>query len=140
MNRWLTQHLVALRDALRRLVASPLNTILSLVVIGTALALPSAGWVALDNLRGLTGSASGAQQISLFLTLDASKKDLGDIESHLREAKAGSWRVVPREEALKRLQASEGMSEIIASTARTANLATPAWSRTKSAASSGPSE
>ena len=116
MNRFLTQHLAALHDALRRLVAAPLNTILSLVVIGTALALPSAGWVALDNLRGLTGSAaSGVQQISLFLTLDASKKDIGDIESRLRETKAGSWRFVPREEALKRLQASEGMAEIIAS-------------------------
>ena len=115
MNRFLTQHLAALHDALRRLVAAPLNTILSLVVIGTALALPSAGWVTLDNLRGLTGSASGVQQISLFVTLDASKKDIGDIESRLREAKAGSWRFVPREEALKRLQASEGMAEIIAS-------------------------
>ncbi len=115
MNRFLTQHLAALHDALRRLVAAPLNTILSLVVIGTALALPSAGWVTLDNLRGLTGSASGVQQISLFLTFDASKKDIGDIESRLRETKAGSWRFVPREEALKRLQASEGMAEIIAS-------------------------
>ena len=115
MNRFLTQHLAALHDALRRLVAAPLNTILSLVVIGTALALPSAGWVTLDNLRGLTGCASGVQQISLFLTLDASKKDIGDIESRLRETKAGSWRFVPREEALKRLQASEGMAEIIAS-------------------------
>ena len=115
MNRFLTQHLAALHDALRRLVAAPLNTILSLVVIGTALALPSAGWVTLDNLRGLTGSASGVQQISLFVTLDASKKDIGDIESRLRETKAGSWRFVPREEALKRLQASEGMAEIIAS-------------------------
>ena len=115
MNRFLTQHLAALHDALRRLVAAPLNTILSLVVIGTALALPSAGWVTLDNLRGLTGSASGVQQISLFLTLDASKKDIGDIESRLRETKAGSWRFGPREEALKRLQASEGMAEIIAS-------------------------
>ena len=37
MNRFLTQHLAALHDALRRLVAAPLNTILSLVVIGTVL-------------------------------------------------------------------------------------------------------
>lgn len=118
MNRFFNQHLTALRDALRRLVASPLNTILSLIVIGTALALPSAGWVALDNLRGLTGSASGVQQISLFLTLDAGKKDLGDIESRLREAKAGPWRLITREDALKRLQASEGMAEIIASLPR----------------------
>ena len=115
MNRYFAQHLAALGDALRRLIASPLNTVLSFIVIGAALALPSAGWVVLDNLRGLTGSASGVQQISLFLVLDASKKDVGEIESRLREAKAGPWRFIPKEEALKRLQASEGMAEIVAS-------------------------
>jgi len=115
MNRFITQHLAALRDALRRLVASPLNTLLSLLVIGIALALPSAGWVVLDNLRGITGSASGVQQVSIFMTLDASKKEVEEIESRLREARPGHWRFVPRDEALKRLQASEGMAEVIAS-------------------------
>ena len=118
MTRFLTQHSVALRDALRRLLASPLNTLLSLIVIGTALALPSAGWVALDNLRSLTGSASGIQQISLFMTLDAGKKEIADIENRLRDANTGPWRYVSREEALKHLQATEGMAEIIASLPR----------------------
>ncbi len=115
MNVFFSQHLNALRDAFRRLIASPLTTLLSLMVIGTALALPTAGWLVIDNLRGLTGSASGIQQISLFMTLDAGKKDIAEIESRLREAKAGNWRFVSREDALKHLQASEGMAEIIAS-------------------------
>ena len=112
MNPFVAQHLAALRNALRRLVVSPLNTLLSLLVIGIALALPSAGWVVLDNLRGITGSASGVQQISVFMSVDASKKEVGEIESRLREAKPGSWRFVARDEALKRLQSSEGMAEI----------------------------
>lgn len=115
MKRFIAQHLAALRDALHRLLAAPLNTLLSLLVIGIALALPSAGWVVLDNLRGITGSASGVQQVSLFMALDASKKDVEEIESRLREAQPGRWRFVPRDEALKRLQASEGMAEVIAS-------------------------
>lgn len=115
MNVFFSQHFNALRDAFRRLIASPLTTLLSLMVIGTALALPTAGWLVIDNLRGLTGSASGIQQISLFMTLDAGKKDIAEIESRLREAKAGNWRFVSREDALKHLQASEGMAEIIAS-------------------------
>jgi cell division transport system permease protein len=118
MNTFLAQHLAALRDALRRLVAAPLNTILSLLVIGIALALPSAGWVVLDNLRAITGSASGVQQVSLFMAMDAGKKEAGEIEARLREARAGDWRFVSRDEALKRLQASEGMAEIIASLPR----------------------
>lgn len=118
MTPFLTQHYAALRDALRRLVASPLTTLLSLMVIGIALALPSAGWVVLDNLRNITGSASGVQQVSVFMNLDASKKDIGEIESRLREANPGHWRFISRDEALKRLQASEGMAEIIASLPR----------------------
>jgi cell division transport system permease protein len=115
MNTFFAQHLAALHNALRRLTRSPLNTLLSLAVIGTALALPSAGWVVLDNLRGITGSASGVQQVSVFMSMDAGKKDLGEIESRLRESKPGNWRFVSRDEALKHLQSSEGMAEIIAS-------------------------
>ncbi len=118
MRRWLTQHLAAMRDALRRLAAAPLNTLLSLLVIGVALTLPSAGWLALDNLRQLIGDNPGVQQLSIFLTLDADKREVGEIESRLRATPAGTWRFVSREEALKHLQASEGMAAIIGSLPR----------------------
>ena len=71
---FLTQHATAARSALRRLVASPLNTVLSLLVIGTALALPAGGWIMLDNVQRFAGDLSGVQQISIFMTADASKK------------------------------------------------------------------
>lgn len=118
MSAWIAQHLAALRDALRRLAAAPLNTALSLLVIGIALTLPSAGWVALENLRMVAGGSSNSQQISIFLTLDAGKRDVGEIETRLRAAGAGSWHFVAREDALKRLQATEGMAEIVASLPR----------------------
>ena len=115
MTRFFAQHIAALRDAWRRLVSAPLNSLLSLVVIGTALALPSVGWVALDNLRHLGGHGAGTPQISLFMTLDARKADIDEIENRLREANAGPWHFVSREDAIKRLEASEGMAEIVAS-------------------------
>lgn len=118
MKSWLAQHRAALGSALRRLWSAPLNTFLSLLVIGIALTLPAAGYVLLDNLREMGRNASGAQQISLFLPLDAGKKDMAEIEGRLRQAKVGKWRFVSREEALKRLQGSEGMAEIVASLPR----------------------
>ena len=66
MNAYFAQHSAALRDALRRLAAAPLNTLLSLLVIGIALALPSAGWLVIDNLGALENlnfSAAELQQI-----------------------------------------------------------------------------
>lgn len=115
MNTYFALHLNALRDALRRLAGAPLGSVLSCLVIGIALALPCAGWVVLDNLRGITGSASGVQQISLFMTIDASAREVGEIESRLRAANPGEWRFVAKDAALKRLQASEGLAEIITS-------------------------
>jgi cell division transport system permease protein len=118
MNAWIIQHRAALASAFIRLWATPLNTLLSLLVIGIALTLPAAGYVLLDNLRDLGRNASGVQQISLFMTLDASKKDVGEIEAKLRAAANGKWKFVPKEEALKRMQKSEGMAEIVASLPR----------------------
>ncbi|MBI4742812.1 MAG: ABC transporter permease [Betaproteobacteria bacterium] len=118
MNAWLAQHLAALRDALRRLAASPLNSALSLLVIGIALTLPTAGWVVIENLHEATRSASGIQQISVFMAADAGKRDIGEVESRLRGAKIGTWRFVSRDEALKRMQSLEGMTEVVASLPR----------------------
>jgi cell division transport system permease protein len=117
MSAWLAQHQAALASAFRRLWATPLNTLLSLLVIGIALTLPGFGYVLLDNLRDIGRNASGVQQISLFMQLDAGKKEVGDIESRLRAA-GGKWQFVPKEDALKRMQKSEGMAEIVASLPR----------------------
>lgn len=115
MSALLSQHASALRSALRRFFTAPLNTFLSLLVIGIALALPCAGWVAIDNLLRVAGSASDTQQISIFMDVDADKKEVAEIESRLREASPGEWQFVAREDALERLRSSEGMAEIVAS-------------------------
>lgn len=114
MSRFFGQHMNALRYALRRLFASPLNTLLSLLVMGIALAMPSAAWVVLENLRDVAGDAS-VQQVSLFMSKDASKKDVSEIETRLQAAQPGTWVFVAKDEALKRLQANEGMTEVVAS-------------------------
>ena len=118
MNAWFSQHRAALASAFRRLWSTPLNTLLSLLVIGIALTLPGFGYVLLDNLRDIGRNASGVQQISLFMQIDAGKKDVGEIESRLKAAANAKWHFVAKEEALKRMQASEGMAEIVASLPR----------------------
>lgn len=113
-----TQHRAALASAFSRLWATPLNTLLSLLAIGIALTLPAFGYVMLDNLRELGRNTASVQEISVFMTLDASKQDLAEIDNRLKSASSTQWRFVPKEEALKRIQASEGMAEIVASLPR----------------------
>ncbi len=115
MNAFFAQHRDALHSALRRLLATPLGSVLSLMVIGVALALPAAGWVVLDNLRSVAGNVSGTQQLSVFMALEANARDVAEIDSRLRAAQAGAWRFVAKDDALKHLQAGEGMREIVAS-------------------------
>ncbi|MDR2613915.1 MAG: permease-like cell division protein FtsX [Candidatus Accumulibacter sp.] len=114
MNGFFAQHYAALKSAVRRLSSSPLNTFLSLIVIGTALALPAAGWVMLDNLRRFVGDIPGAQEISLFMTVKAGKREVAAIEARLRKADPGKWRFVARDEALKNLAETEGMRDVVA--------------------------
>jgi cell division transport system permease protein len=118
MNAWLSQHRAALGLALRRLWATPFNTFLSLLAIGIALTLPAFGYVALDNLRELGRSASGVQQISLFMEVGATKAEVAAIENRLQALSTAKFTFVPRDEALKRLKTSEEMTEIVASLPR----------------------
>lgn len=118
MNSWLAQHQAACGRAVRRLLAAPLNTLLSLLVIGIALTIPAFGYLVLDSLRQLGHGAAGAQQVSVFMQLDAGKKEVAEIEARLQAAAPGRWRFVPRDEALARLKGNEGMAEIVASLPR----------------------
>lgn len=114
MNAWLNQHRLAFRDAWRRLFAAPLGTLLSLVVIGIALTLPAAGWLLIDNLQRAASAAAGTQQISVFMALDADRKASDEIAARLKAAPPGTWRFVPRDEALKQLQGGARMADLIA--------------------------
>lgn len=112
MNAWLNQHLLALRDALRRLAGSPISAVLSLFVIGIALALPVAGWLAIDSIQRIATGSAGRHQISVFLVQDADRKAIEHIESQLKQSAAGQWRFVSRDEALRRLQGEGRLGEL----------------------------
>jgi len=118
VTAWLSQHAAALRSALRRLLGAPLNAALALFVIGLALTLPAGGWLLLDNLRLAADKAAGPQQISLFLTPEATPAAVDEIRTRLQAAAPGNWEFVPRDAALKRLQQTAGLGEIVASLPR----------------------
>jgi len=114
MSIWFAQHLQAIRLALRRLASSPLNTALSLLAIGVALALPAGGQMLLANALSLAGTTSAVPQISVFMAGNAERKSVTEIENRLR--KFGGVKQVqflPREETLARMKASQGMRDVI---------------------------
>jgi cell division transport system permease protein len=112
MRAWLRQHRQALRLALRRFAG---GGVLSAVVIGVALALPAGGYAVLDSLRGVATRASLDPQVSIFLKSELKRAEAQALERPLRaDRRLAKVRFIPREEALKELNAIQGLSEVTA--------------------------
>ena len=113
MINWFYLHLRALGHALRRLVAQPLGTLLSALVVGIALSLPGGGYLLLDNVGSLARGVSGTPEISLFLAMDAGAADIAATEQRLKgENELASYRFVPRDEGLRQLEAA-GLGDVL---------------------------
>lgn len=114
MRVWLAQHRAAALLALRRLAAAPVNSLLSLLAVGVALALPAGGQMLLANALHLAGTTSAVPQISIFMAGGAERRAATEIESRL--GKYGGVKQVqflPREETLARMKTNPGLRDVI---------------------------
>lgn len=114
MKVWLAQHGEAARLAMRRLAAAPLNSLLYLLAIGVALALPAGGQMLLANALSLAGTTSAAPQISIFMAANADRAMAAEIESRLKKrSDIKRFQFLPREETLARMKANPGLRDVI---------------------------
>ena len=99
---------------LRRMFASRLAGLLSILVIGIALSLPAGMYVLLQNAQGLVAQLSGTPQISLFLDLDAKTDDVDRLRKQLAQHPAiDRTEFVARDQALEQLKQSTGLADVI---------------------------
>jgi cell division transport system permease protein len=113
MTAWLRHHRQALAAAFRRL------SVLNVLVIGIALALPAGGYALLESLRPAGARLALEPRISLFLEPQAPRADAEALGRRLRaDPRISAVRFVPREEALKEMSAVQGLSEVIAALGR----------------------
>ena len=114
MKNWFSQHIRVLLFTLRRLRATPLSSLLNILVIGIALSLPAGVYVLLQNVQSLAEQALDKPQISVFLSMDASRDDLRRIGSQLKQHMAvGRVEFVAREQALEQLKQTTGLADVI---------------------------
>lgn len=115
MSVWLNQHRDALGSALRRLMSAPLNTVLSLLAIGIALALPACGQMLMSNVLQLARTATSSPQISVFMKLDADHNVVSRTEEQLKKYPGvNSVKFTTSEQTLTRMKMSEGLGDVIA--------------------------
>jgi len=115
MSHRLAQHSRVLRSTLQRMRATPFASLLSILVIGIALSLPTGGYVLLQNVQRIAEQAVGSPQISVFLSMDANKDDADSIGKQLLQNEAVERiEYVSSEQALEQLKHSSGLSDVIA--------------------------
>jgi cell division transport system permease protein len=114
MKNTFLQHLRVIRFTFQRLLQTPGSTLLNLLVIGTALSLPVGGYVLLKNIQVAAAQMTGTPQISVFLATSVTPDDISRIGKQLKDHDAiDHIEFVPRDLALKQLQVSTGLTDVI---------------------------
>jgi cell division transport system permease protein len=115
MTAWFAQQRAALGLTLGRMASTPFATLLTVLVIGVALALPASLYIALDNLASLAVRLSGTPEITLFLADKTTPERVREIDTALRKrGDLKSARFISRDQALKDLGARSGADDVVA--------------------------
>lgn len=119
MMNTLIEHLRVLRSTLQRLLLTPNSTLLNVLIIGIALSLPVGGYVLLKSVQSLAAQLNGKPQISVFLTTGTNANEIERIGEKLKQhAAIKSVEFISRSVALKKLQQSTGLADVVGSLAQ----------------------
>src|SRR5260221_5100362 len=115
MRAWIQHHRISLVKTVARLLASPFSTLLNVLAIGVALALPVGAFCLLGNLETMSQHVSVEPQVSVFLSSNAAKSEIATIASRIRgSAGVSSARFVSRDDAVAELKRVPGMEDVVA--------------------------
>lgn len=114
LKSWRQHHGYSARDSLRRLLQSPLSSLMTWLVIGIALALPVGLSVALENARVVSSGWDSPAQISLFLRSEVSLEAAGLLRDRVAaRSDVVSARLVSREQALEEFRQLSGFGDVL---------------------------
>ena len=111
---WLIEHFRILGATVKRMLLSPNATLLNILIIGIALSLPVGGYVLLKSVQTLSSQVTGTPQLSIFLATGTSSAEIDRSSDKLKQhAAIKRVEFISREVALKKLQNSTGLSDVI---------------------------
>lgn len=97
-----------------RLVSEPLQSVMTMLVVAIALALPTMLYVGVSSLQQLSGSWDSSAQMTLFLKKGAKDKAIQDLIKELESNdELAEIRYISPREALDALQDSAGFGEAL---------------------------
>jgi cell division transport system permease protein len=113
---WRHQHAWCLRDSLRQLARRPLGSMLTITVMGLALALPLAFYLLLTNVQHLVTALGDSQSVSVFLKPDVGADAAAKLAYSLRaRADVGAVALRTPQQGIAELAAMQGFGDAIKS-------------------------
>lgn len=115
MKNWFRQHWLAFRRTLGSMLRQPLASLLNLLVIAIAAAFPLALWLVLTSLSGVVERMPVEPQLTVFLRSSTSAEEVRALRAlDGKDARIARHRYVPKDEALKEMQQSTGLGDLLA--------------------------
>lgn len=114
MKAWLTHHLHSLKIAAERFRDAPLATLLTILVIGIAVAMPSGLYVLLSNLDRAAGGVKPEVELTLFVKAEVPERESRALaETLTKHAAIARVSFVSKAEGIHKLEAA-GLADITA--------------------------
>ena len=114
LRHYLALHRQNLLDALRRLASQPLASLLTVLVIAIALALPAGLRVLVNNAGALNDSWQGAADFAVYLKIDVSAENAARVARTIgARPDVANVTLIDRTKALEEFRAKSGFGEAL---------------------------
>jgi cell division transport system permease protein len=114
MNQWLERHAQTLVGSLGRLWTQPFATLLTILVIGIALALPACLHVLVQNVRAASGGWGNALDISVYMKTDATLEQAQQAVKRIEQRRdVDEVTLIEADAALAEFRKSSGFGEAL---------------------------
>lgn len=107
-------HRESLLSSLERLLATPLQSVMTMLVLAIALALPASLFTAMDNLRQLGGEVELSARMTVFVERTTQDEELEALVADLAALEGvADLTLVSREQALVDFRESSGFGDVL---------------------------
>jgi cell division transport system permease protein len=114
LENYLRHHGQMFGASFMRLLRTPVQTLMTVLVIAIAMALPAALYTAMGNLRQLSGNVELNARMSVFLTKDASDDDVAELMANLEQRSDVTAIIyLSKERALDEFRTASGFGEVL---------------------------
>lgn len=114
LQGWLMHHQQSAGSSFMRLLAAPVQTLMTALVVAIAMALPATLMVALNNIQRLGDHWDSNPKITVYLHLRAQQKAIEQLQQTLQQLpEVHAQQYISPEQALKDFQEQSGFGDVL---------------------------